>query len=321
MRKDALSTFCETLTPWPCSRASHRGVSAQERAAERRERLLEATLGVWADPEVSTTMTNVCARAGLSERYFYESFCQPRRRPDRGARPGRHRDRDEDPGGRGPGRAGPAARALASVSAFVQLLVDDPRRGRVAIVEAAAMPSLRPRRTELMRHFAHRTAESARELGLSPLGGPEDELAGLLFIGGVAELVTAWLDGVVDATPTSWSPPPLAASSRSTAEGAVDGARDRVRGRPTLGAWPSPCARPPALPVPAAGDPVVLSGERVWTPGSGGRTSRRCATSGPCWSATSWCSAPASRWRPRRPPPTTSCVSWSRSAPPGWSSS
>ena len=90
---------------------------------------------------------------------------------------------------------------MASVSAFVQMLVDDPRKGRVAIVEAAAMPSLRPRRAELLRHFAHRTAEAARELDLSPRSGADDELVGLLFIGGVAELVTAWLDGAVEATP------------------------------------------------------------------------------------------------------------------------
>src|SRR4051794_41834106 len=52
----------------------YRGVSAEQRAAERRARLLEATLAVWADPGLSTTMTNVCAQAGLSERDFYESF-------------------------------------------------------------------------------------------------------------------------------------------------------------------------------------------------------------------------------------------------------
>ena len=52
----------------------YKGLSAAERAAERRARLLEATLSVWADTEVRTTMTAVCAEAGLSERYFYESF-------------------------------------------------------------------------------------------------------------------------------------------------------------------------------------------------------------------------------------------------------
>jgi AcrR family transcriptional regulator len=180
----------------------YRGVSAEDRTAGRRARLLEATLAVWADPEVRTTMTGVCAAAGLSERYFYESF----------------RDLDEalqavldgiaaeiehttqeaaDAAG-----ADPTARVHASVRAFVQLLVDDPRKGRVAIVESAAVPTLRRRRTELLRHFAHRTAEESRELlGLDGSGGVEDEIAGLLFIGGMAELITAWLDGALEATP------------------------------------------------------------------------------------------------------------------------
>jgi len=176
-------------------------MSAESRAAERRERLLEATLAVWADADVSTTMTNVCARAGLSERYFYESFAnldaaqtavleqvagEIEQVTHRAA---------EDAG------SDPALRAMASVGAFVQMLVDDPRKGRVTIVEAAAMPSLRPRRADLLRHFAHLTAESARELDLAPRSGADHELVGLRFIGGIAELVTAWLDGAVDATP------------------------------------------------------------------------------------------------------------------------
>lgn len=179
----------------------YKGVSAETRAAERRERLLEATLAVWADPEVSTTMTNVCARAGLSERYFYESFANLDAAQT--AVLEQVAGEIEQVTHQAAEEAGtdPAARAMASVGVFVQMLVDDPRKGRVTIVEAAAMPSLRSRRAELLRHFAHRTAEAARELGLSPRSGADDELAGLLFIGGVAELVSAWLDGAVEATP------------------------------------------------------------------------------------------------------------------------
>jgi AcrR family transcriptional regulator len=189
----------------------YRGVSAEERAAERRSRLLEATLAVWADSGLRTTMTNVCSQAGLSERYFYESFAnldaaQTAVLEEVATEIERTTHQAAEAAG-----PDPAARAMASVSAFVQLLVEDPRKGRVAIVEAAAMPSLRPRRTELMRQFAHRTAEAARELDLSPHSGAEDELAGLLFIGGVAELVTAWLDGAVDAAPDEL----VAAAARS----------------------------------------------------------------------------------------------------------
>ena len=108
--------------------------------------------------------------------------------------------------------AGPdlAARALASVSAFVQLLVDDPRKGRVAIVEAAAMPSLRP---------PHRADAPLRppDRGVRPRAGPLTAgrprgRAGRLAVHRRrAELVTAWLDGVVDATPDEL----VAAAARS----------------------------------------------------------------------------------------------------------
>ena len=180
----------------------YRGVSAEDRAAGRRAKLLEATLAVWADPGLRTTMTGICAEAGLTERYFYESFrnldealmavldgiAAEIEATTQAAADAAHDD--------------PTARVHASVGAFVQLLVDDPRKGRVAIIESAAVPALRRRRTELLRHFAHRTAQESRELlGLAGRGSAEDEIAGLLFIGGMAELITAWLDGALEATP------------------------------------------------------------------------------------------------------------------------
>ena len=179
----------------------YRGLSAEERAAERRVRLLQATLAVWADPEVRTTMTAICAEAGLSERYFYESFV--------GLDEALTAVLDnvateiETVTMAAVQAAGddPTARVHASIQAFVQLLVDDPRKGRVAIIEATSIPALRQRRTELLRHLAHRSAEQAQtQLGLATRGGREDEIAGLLFIGGMAELITAWLDGALEAS-------------------------------------------------------------------------------------------------------------------------
>lgn len=181
----------------------YRGVSAADRAAERRVRLLEATLSVWADPQVRTTMTAVCAEAGLSERYFYESF--------RGLDDALTAVLDsiaaeiEQSREAAIATAGddPVAVVHAAIEAFVQLLVDDPRKGRVAVIEASAMPQLRPRRTALLRRFAHLAAESADEL-LGDRGSNrlDDEIAGLIFIGGMAEMVTAWLDDALEATPT-----------------------------------------------------------------------------------------------------------------------
>jgi AcrR family transcriptional regulator len=163
---------------------------------------MEATLAVWADPDRRTTMTAICAEAGLTERYFYESF----RSLDEAltAVMDEIATEIETVTHEAAEQAGddPVARTRATMEAFVALLSDDPRKGRVAVVEAVAMPGLRKRRTELLRRFAHRSAEEARQMpGLSHRSEAEDEVAGLLFIGGMAELVTAWLDGAVAATP------------------------------------------------------------------------------------------------------------------------
>lgn len=190
----------------------YRGLSADERAAERRERLLEATLEVWADPTQRTTMTAVCASAGLTERYFYESF----KSLDEALRAVLEAIAVEieavtqaaaDDAG-----ADPLTQAQAVLASFIGLIGADPRKGRVAIIEAGAMAELRGRRTELLRHFAHRSAVEARDrLGLPHRPPAEEEMAGLLFIGGMAELVTAWLDGVIEASPDEL----VAAASRN----------------------------------------------------------------------------------------------------------
>ncbi len=192
----------ERLADMAVQAGVYRGVPAAERVAERRARLLEATLAVWADPTVSTTMTRICAEAGLSERYFYESF----RNLDEAltalldaiaAEIDERATAAADAAG-----DDPAGRVLASVRAFVELLVEDPRKGQVAIIEAGAMPALRHRRTELLHHFAQRATEETRVLWGERRGSDhEDEIGGILFIGGMAELITRWLSGTLDATP------------------------------------------------------------------------------------------------------------------------
>src|SRR5206468_2848506 len=51
------------------------GVSAERRVADRRERLLEAALEDFGTRGVAATgVKDICRRAGLTDRYFYESF-------------------------------------------------------------------------------------------------------------------------------------------------------------------------------------------------------------------------------------------------------
>lgn len=56
-------------------RRRYGGKTAEQRRAERREALVAAALDIWQESGwAAVTMRGVCARAGLTDRYFYESF-------------------------------------------------------------------------------------------------------------------------------------------------------------------------------------------------------------------------------------------------------
>lgn len=182
---------------------TYRGVSAPDRRIARRVRLLDATLEVWGrDGGPPLTMTRVCAEAGLTERYFYESFAGldgamiavMERIADEIAE--RTVSALETTDG------DPTARVRSAIGAFVRILTDDPRKGRVAIVESARLEALRLRRAALLRQFAELAAREARAL-YGPRAWTESEgrLAATMFIGGVAELVTAWIEGTLEVSP------------------------------------------------------------------------------------------------------------------------
>ena len=177
----------------------YRGVSAQSRRAERRARLISAALEVLGEGGIAgTTMTAVASRAGLTERYFYESFH------------GRQELlealfdaclKELDTRIEAAVEAAPPdlfERARAMAGALVEVLTDDPRKARL-YVESVSDGSLAGRRTEAVRSYATLMAKIMREHG-----GLEEErqqaplhLAALVLVGGVAEAVLGWLAGTV----------------------------------------------------------------------------------------------------------------------------
>lgn len=179
----------------------YRGASAEERRAARRRQLLDAALELAGTRGVErTTMTAICAEAGLTERYFYESFTGRDQLllslvdeiadQVRAAVLAALSDTEGDA----------AAKAHAALAAFTALLTDDPRKGRVAIIESATVPTLRHRRHELYRDFAALVVTQARALfGPRALPSPRDEISARMLVGGLGELVTAWLQSETSA--------------------------------------------------------------------------------------------------------------------------
>ncbi len=184
------------------SARTYRGISAEERRGARRAALLEAALDVLGSAEPGPlTMTAICGRAGLTERYFYESF------PDRDALLVELLDTIA---GEVMGASvaaldagGPLEeRVHASIRSMVDVLAGDPRKGRAVLVASLAVPVLRQRRQELLGGFERLVADRTRELyGAQAWEPPDDRIESLLFVGGLAELLSAWLAGTLDATP------------------------------------------------------------------------------------------------------------------------
>ena len=172
------------------------GASAEERVAERRARLLGAALDVVGDRGVADfTMTAVCRTAGLTERYFYESFA---RREDLLAAVFEAAAAAAlDHATRAAGAVAPGdlqERARAAVGAVTALLADDPRVARL-YREAVGHPVLAARRQDAVTAFAGFLADLVAAARPALRGS---ELLGVdtaVLTGGVVDAVGSWLDG------------------------------------------------------------------------------------------------------------------------------
>jgi AcrR family transcriptional regulator len=164
------------------------GVPLQDRQALRRDELIAAgvaRLGSAQGPDL--TVRAVCRSAGLTERYFYESFT----------------DRDEfvravydDVCARAMATLTTAKTPRDAVEQFVALMVDDPARGRVLLLAPAKEPVLTRSGAEWMPSFIELLQHK-----LTRIGDPaQAAMVATGLIGALTALFTAYLDGRLAAT-------------------------------------------------------------------------------------------------------------------------
>jgi AcrR family transcriptional regulator len=175
----------------------YRGVSAGERRDLRRTQLLEACLDVVAELGVAgTTVEAVGARAGLSKRYFYESFA------DREAILVAALDSffATARAAVAPALSEPAAsteeRLTRTVAALVRALTADPRAARL-YVESSRHPALEVRRIAAYDDFAALLLRYGLEVELAPTDARAQAVA-LLIVSGTTEVMARWLAGDLD---------------------------------------------------------------------------------------------------------------------------
>jgi AcrR family transcriptional regulator len=210
----------------------YRGVPADDRRAGRRERLLAAGLELLGtEGYAGTTVRGVCGRARLSPRYFYESF------DDLEALLVAVFDRligDTTEAVLEAVQAAPHdahEKSRAAIDTFVRDLTDDPRRARVAFVEALGSERLMRTRLRTMRAFSRLLAAQARGFYEPPEeADPLVDLTAAVLVGGMAELLITWLDGSLDVSRDQLVED-LTELFVATGESAVAIARRRARSR------------------------------------------------------------------------------------------
>lgn len=178
------------------------GKSAEERRAERRGQLVDAALEIWQEQGwAAVTMRGVCARAGLTDRYFYESFTD--RDELLATLWDQMRDRtlamvleeiaavvDE----------GPLVQLGAAIRAVVHHIADEPARAQIIFGDHAGSAVLEQRRRDTVQLATGLMIDLARPY-LRP-GVDEQALRvnAILGIGGFVELMLAWRSGLIEST-------------------------------------------------------------------------------------------------------------------------
>jgi AcrR family transcriptional regulator len=169
---------------------SYRGLSQDERRAERKSRLMAAAIAVYgARGYHQATVKAVCEHAGLTERYFYESFanseallidsynavtCSVVGEITRAA---------EDAGN------GRIARSRAMLHAYFAALQHDPQSARVFLVEIRGVSRA------VDQAFDASLRAIGREVAriVAPPGAPDDELLQAGVVGGVIHIALRWI--------------------------------------------------------------------------------------------------------------------------------
>ena len=176
------------------------GVKAEARRQERRQRLLAAGLEVFGHRGYHhTTVRDICVEAGLTERYFYESFKSLRLLFDAVHEPLRNEllqiTAPTSPDDSTPSTATALTQLEASLRQWYGFLQADPRRARIMLFDASVIDDLDTERPNTAAQEFH-----ARMLGLVETLHPDLARHGIQ-----TELTVAALSGALMSQARAWA--------------------------------------------------------------------------------------------------------------------
>jgi AcrR family transcriptional regulator len=180
----------------PAPRRSYGGRSAEERRAERRERLLQAGLELFGTQGyAATSIERLCSTAGVSTRNFYEEFKGREELLE-----ALHLRLNERASAvmaeayAGAANEDLAARVEKAVRAYVSVAAADPRLARISFVEVIGVsPELEALRLEWRERWADMIVSLADEAAARGEAAARDyRLTAIAIIGAVNNLVHHW---------------------------------------------------------------------------------------------------------------------------------
>lgn len=181
---------------------SYGGVSAADRVAARRQKLLDAALELYGTRGFNATgVKDICRQAGLTDRYFYESFRDAaelfiatyERTTSELLTSVREAVAAVAPQ--------PDRQVRVALETFVRALAEDPRKARVLFAEtASAGPEAERHVRASLRRFADLVAATARP-HLSPTM-PDRllRMGALSLVGAIERVIIEWQDDQLETT-------------------------------------------------------------------------------------------------------------------------
>ena len=172
------------------STRSYRGLSQDERRAERRSRLMAAAIAVYGERGYhQATVKAVCEQAGLTERYFYESFANSEALLIDSFNAVTYAVLGEITRAAESAGRGRIARSRAMLHAYFAALQREPQSARVFLVEIRGVS----RAVDLAFDAALR--EIGREVAriVAPPAARSDELLQAGVVGGVIHIALRWI--------------------------------------------------------------------------------------------------------------------------------
>lgn len=172
----------------------YRGVSAEQRQQERRERLLDAGLHVFGESGYhGATVRGICQQAGLTERYFYESFANSEDLLCAVYEGVLASQRERMAAAITTAAPQHDAMIRAGLSAFFAFIRECPAAARVQFIEVLGVS---PRVDQLYRHAIEDFAQLIRTLGIQPnsaVAGIDLDTLSVGFIGAMVGIGSRWM--------------------------------------------------------------------------------------------------------------------------------